>query len=120
MASTAARLARMIVVGVTVIVGWFIVLSQAAGDGWVNGGTIVLLTCAVIATAGAVLAYRSLLAERHGWAALGLALVTVSPTVFAYPLNLIVLILAMAELTIAIRLKRRNATRADRPTTLVA
>lgn len=88
--------------------GWAIFIGQLATDDWVSGGgTAWMLVLAALATVGVVTAIPALWSGRHGWAAVGLAITAVSPTVFAYPLNVLLLILAVVEATHAISATRR-------------
>ena len=107
---TRLGMAEAILVSVTVAVGWVVVVPQLRNDGWISGGgTAWLLTMALIASAGALVAVMSRRAGRHGWVALGLFAVAVSPTVFAYILNALVIALTVTELVLATRqLNRRS------------
>jgi len=101
-----SRLAQLeaVVALATVAVGWLVFADQLSNDGWsAGGGTGVLLAAAVVATAGAAIAVMARRVGRHAWTAIGLALVVLSPTVFAYVLNLGVIVLAVYEVLIAVR-----------------
>lgn len=74
---------------VTVVVGW-----TAVPDGDGGAGTVWLLTAATVATLGLVAFAWFARADRAVAAGAALAVVCVSPTVFAYPLNGVVLVLA--------------------------
>ncbi|MDX6256509.1 MAG: hypothetical protein QOJ11_2843 [Frankiales bacterium] len=103
------RRAELALAALTVLVGWADVVGQLRsgsgrgdGDGW-------LLGFAVVATLGLTVL---LVAQRHGrhlYAALALVLVAVSPTVFAYPLNLAILALVVVELFRSVAGRARRA-----------
>lgn len=89
--------AESVVVVLTLVVGWVVVLTQARNVGLGDSGTRWLTVCALIATAAAGLWFRAGW-RRPSWrAAVGLALVALSPTVFFYPLNVCVMIAAIGE-----------------------
>jgi hypothetical protein len=88
----------------TVAAGWLVFADQLRSDGWIaGGGTGWLLAAAVLATSGAAIAVTARRSGHHAWTATGLALVALSPTVFAYVLNLAVIVLAVYEVLIAVR-----------------
>jgi hypothetical protein len=100
-------IASVLAVGV-VLLGWTVCIDQLATDGWTSGGGMAwLLALAALATIGAVTVTRALLAGRHGWAAIGLVFTAASPTVFLYPLNVLLLILAIIEAIRAIPTSRQ-------------
>src|SRR4051812_16850634 len=79
-------------------VGWAVFADQLANDGWTSGGgTAWLGVFACVASVGVYVVVVALAAGRHLIAALGLLFVAASPTVFAYPLNIIVLLMAAGE-----------------------
>jgi hypothetical protein len=91
------------------LLGWLVFAHQLASDGWLNGGgTAWLLALAAVATVGALVSIAALTSGRPGWASLGLTITAASPTVFAYPLNLLLLILAIIEAALAISTGRRS------------
>ncbi|MDQ1484945.1 MAG: hypothetical protein QOJ62_638 [Actinomycetota bacterium] len=91
----------MTVALITVALGWTVALDQAVRDGFTaKGGTAWLIALAAVATAGAIVAIAA--RQRHAVAAIGLFLVACSPTVFAYPVNVLVLLFALAELIAAV------------------
>jgi hypothetical protein len=93
----------------TVLVGWGAVVGQLRTAGSPADGTAWLVGFAVVATlglAGLLVAQRN---GRHAHAALALVLVALSPTVFAYPLNLLIVGLVIVELFAS------SARRARRP-----
>jgi hypothetical protein len=95
---------------VTVLVGWLVVLSQLLGDGpSTHTGTAWLLVLAAIATGGCSYFLIAQRAGQHGRIALGLMLAALSPTVFAYPLNAVLLVFAVLETSRLIAAKRHDS-----------
>lgn len=95
------RGAAITVALITVSLGWAFVLDQIVRDGFIAGaGTAWLIALAALATAGILLVVAA--NRRHLVAASGLALVACSPTVFVYPINILVLLFALAELVAAV------------------
>ena len=102
-------LAERFAVAATVLVGWFVVVDQLVHDGFTSGsGTLWLAAFATAATAGALTLFAASHAHQHGLRALGLAITALSPTVFAYILNIAVLGLAVTELALTLASKRRS------------
>jgi hypothetical protein len=106
---TQLQTVELALAALTVLVGWGAVVGQLRTAGSPADGTAWLVAFAAVATLGlAGLAG----AQRHGWhvqAALALVLVALSPTVFAYPLNLLIVGLVIVELVAS------SARRARRP-----
>jgi hypothetical protein len=96
------RVPALVVALITVALGWAVALDQAVRDGFTakGGGTAWMIALAVVATAGAIVAIAA--RQRHAVVAFGLFLVACSPTVFAYPVNVLVLVFALAELVAAV------------------
>ena len=93
-----------IVVAVTLSLGWWAVVFTADRRGATNDGTLILAAAATLATASGAVGVLASSRGRHGLAALGLLVAAVAaPTVFAYPVNLVLLVLAVAELIVARR-----------------
>jgi hypothetical protein len=93
-----------IVLAVTLSLGWWAVVFTADRRGWTNDGTLILAAAATVATASGVVGVMASSRGRHGLAALGLLVAAVAaPTGFAYPVNLVLLVLAVAELIVARR-----------------
>jgi hypothetical protein len=106
--STVIKIER-VTVAVTVLFGWLVSAGQLLRDGWTaGGGTAWLLAMSAIATLAAWMMFAAQRAGRHGWTAVGLAAVAVSPTVFAYILNVAILVLALVEIGLAVA-NRRHA-----------
>jgi hypothetical protein len=100
--------AERFAVAATVLVGWFTVVDQAIHDGFPSGGgTLWLALFAAGATGGAAILFASRHPHQHGLRALGLALTALSPTVFAYILNIALVVLAVIELALTVAAKRR-------------
>lgn len=97
MQSTKAVMVAYLLVGGTVLVGWAAGLKQLLDEGWIaGGGTGWLLGAALLATIAAAAA--AWLHRRGSPRAAGVCLLVVavsSPTVFAYPLNVAVIIVAL-------------------------
>src|SRR4029078_2834983 len=90
-------IAVRLLVAVTVLMGWVVAIQQLLEDGGTaGGGTASLLVFALLATFGAAGAAR--LHQRGHVTASGICLLVVvaSPTVFAYPLNVAVVVVALA------------------------
>ena len=90
-------IAVRLLVAATVLMGWVVAIQQLLEDGWIaGGGTASLLVFALLATSGAAGAAR--LHQRGHVTASGVCLLVVaaSPTVFAYPLNVAVVVVALA------------------------
>ena len=86
-----------LLVAATVLTGWVVAIQQLLEDGWIaGGGTASLLVFALLATFGA--AGAAWLHQRGHLTASGACLLVVaaSPTVFAYPLNVAVIVVALA------------------------
>lgn len=96
--ATAVDVVSAGVVVVTVAVGWVYSLHQMASTSGDSSGTAWLLGLAAIATLGAGMAFRARQRRHSALVACGLLLVAVSLTVFAYPLNVAVLLCALAQL----------------------
>jgi hypothetical protein len=95
----------------TVLLGWIVFADQLRTDGWISGGgTAWLLATVTVASAGATVAISARRAGRHAWTAVGLAAVAVSPTVFLFVLNLMVVALAATELVLAVRHRQHEPT----------
>jgi hypothetical protein len=111
-ASPLVIIERVLVIA-AVLVGWVVSLGQFGTDGWANGGgTGWLLFLSVVASAGGGVALLGRRAGRHGWTALGLFAAALSPTVFAYPMNLGLFVLAVIEVLLLL-------SRSHRPTELL-
>lgn len=96
-------LAERVLAAAAVVVGWAVALDQLIRDGWgAGGGTGWLVLFALIASAGLVVLLITA-RDAHGMRALALAAVAVSPTVFAYVLNVVVVALALIELAFLAR-----------------
>ena len=97
MKSTKAVMAAYLLVGATVLVGWAVGLEQLLDEGWIaGGGTGWLLGAALLATIAAAAVAWLDRRGRPGTAGVCLLVVAViSPTVFAYPLNVAVIIVAL-------------------------
>src|SRR5258708_24218260 len=94
--------------GATVLVGWLAVVDQLIHDGFTSGGgTLWLAAFGTAATAGASTLFAASHTHQHGLRALGLAITALSPTVFAYILNIAVLGLAITELALMVASTRR-------------
>ena len=101
--TSALGLLELVVVAVTVIIGWVVFAGQLARVGWISGGgTAWLLAFAAVATLGAGGAVVARRAGRHALTALGLGVAATAPTGFAYIFNVVVLVLALIEGGIAI------------------
>jgi hypothetical protein len=71
---------------------------------WTNDGTLILAAAATVATASGAVGVMASSRGRHGLAGLGLLVAAVAaPTVFAYPVNVVLLVLAVAEFIVARR-----------------
>jgi hypothetical protein len=90
-------IAVRLLVAATVLMGWVVAIQQLLEDGWIaGGGTASMLVFALLATFGAAGAAR-LHQRGHSTASgVGLLVVAASPTVFAYPLNVAVIVVALA------------------------
>lgn len=88
---------------VSLVLGWDTALRQLSEGSGSDSGTAWLLALAAIATLGATLLIAAQGRHRHLLAALALVLVAVSPTVFAYPINVVVLALAITEVACGVR-----------------
>lgn len=108
-------LAVIVLAGVVALLGLAAAVYQLASDGWIRGGgTGWMLAGAGAAIVGALAAAVGLRTGRHGLAALGLAVTAVSPTVFAYPLNALLLVASAVEACASLRARRRSARAAVR------
>lgn len=96
--SSSAAIACGLLVGVTIAVGWIAAVDTVTNGGNETSGNALLLTFAIIATVGACIAYFAWRAQHRTLVALGLLLVVASPTVFAYPLNVAVLLCSVVVL----------------------
>jgi hypothetical protein len=85
-------------VGISIAIGWDTSLRELANGSGVQSGTMWLLALSFIATVGGVLLFAAHRRSQRLLAGLALVLVAVSPTVFAYPINILVVALAVAEL----------------------
>lgn len=95
-----------------VAVGWAVAVGQLADVGWLSGGgSSWLLVLATVATLGAILLTWSASRRSHLIAAFGWTLIAMSPTVFAYPLNLLAVVLGAVELGRAVIERRRDRRR---------
>ena len=97
MKSTKAVMAAYLLVGATVLVGWAAGLQQLLDEGWIAGGGTGWLLVAAILASSAAAAAAWLYRRAHPRAA-GVCLLVVavsSPTVFAYPLNVAVIVVAL-------------------------
>jgi hypothetical protein len=104
----ALAVAERFAAAATVAVGWLAVVEQLVRDGLVSGGgTLWLAALAAVATAGALTLFAAERTPQHGLRALGLGLTALSPTVFLYLLNIVVLALAGTELALATASERR-------------
>lgn len=90
-------------------VGWGLFATQLPHRELAVGGLLWVLAFALAATGGAVLATWSLSVDRPGLSAAGLLLVAVSPTFFAYAINLVPLAMAGAFAFIALSRRGRTA-----------
>ena len=100
---SALDILELVVVAVTVLIGWVVFAGQLGRDGWIaGGGTAWLLALSAIATLGAGGAVAARRAGRHDLTAMGLTVTATAPTGFAYIFNAAVLILALIEGGIAI------------------
>lgn len=97
MKSTKAVMAAYLLVGGTVLVGWAAGLKQLLDEGWIaGGGTGWLLGAALLATiAAAAAAWLNRRGRPRTAGVCLLAVAVISPTVFAYPLNVAVIIVAL-------------------------
>jgi hypothetical protein len=69
-----------------------------------HDGTLILAAAATVATASGVVGVLASSRGRHGLAGPGLLVAAVAaPTAFAYPVNLVLLVLAVTELIVARR-----------------
>src|SRR5438067_1286333 len=85
-------------VAATIAVGWVAASTQLTGSGWISGGgTLVLLVLAVASSAGGSFGIYSAFRGRAAPAAVGFLVAAASPTVFAYPLNAAVVLIAAGE-----------------------
>lgn len=98
-----------------VLIGWVVVTHQWATDDVSGGGSVWLTLFAVAATVGAVVVFGARDVDQHGLRAVGLAAAAVSPTVFAYPLNVLVGVLAVVELVAAVSGKKRTHELVSKP-----
>jgi hypothetical protein len=91
----------------TVSVGWIFVLHQAWHGDNPGNGTVWLAGFAMVATVGAAV---TLIARRnqHALRTLGLLVAVLSPTVFAYPLNIGLALAACAEFVVFAMAMRRT------------
>jgi hypothetical protein len=93
-----------IVLAVTLRLGCWAVVFTADRRGWTNDGTLILAAAATLATASGAVGVMASSRGRHGLGGLGLLVAAVAaPTVFAYPVNVVLLVLAVAELIVARR-----------------
>ena len=90
-----------------VLVGWVVVAHQWATEDVSGGGSVWLTLFAAAATVGAVVVFSAWDVDQHGLRAFGLVVAAVSPTLFAYPVNVMVGALAGLELVVAVSGKRR-------------
>lgn len=96
--------AERVVGTITVAVGWAVAVQQLVRDGWIEGGgTAWLFAGAAVGTLGLLVVFAAGKPDARGFRALGLVLAAVSPTVFAYPLNALLLVAAVIELAVAVR-----------------
>jgi hypothetical protein len=92
----------------TALLGWIVVGDQFASDGLTHGsGTFWLGAFAAAGTAGVVVLFRAR-PDSHWIRAAGLALTAFSPTVFAYVLNIALLIIGLVEVALAVASRRRT------------
>jgi hypothetical protein len=104
--STLIKIER-VTVAVTLLVGWMVSGGQLLRDGWIaGGGTAWLLVLSAVATLAGAAAFVAQRTEGHAWTAVGLVVVAVSPSVFAYPLNVALLVFASIEVGLAITNRR--------------
>lgn len=90
--------ATWFVAAVTILLGWFVGLRQLATDGWINGGgTGWLLFLALVASLAGGGAFWLQGRDHEEAAAVTFLVVAVSPTVFAYPLNLVIVVAAFVR-----------------------
>jgi hypothetical protein len=113
--NSAARLRGSPGRGRVVLIGWVVLTRQWATDDVSGGGSVWLTLFAVAATVGAVVVFGARDVDQHGLRAVGLAAAAVSPTVFAYPLNVLVGVLAVVELVAAVSGKRRTHELVSKP-----
>jgi hypothetical protein len=93
-----------IVLAVTLSLGWWAVVFTANRRAATNDGTLILAAAATVATASGAVGVLASSRGRHGLAGLGLLVAAVAaPTVFAYPVNVVLLVLAVAEFIVARR-----------------
>jgi cytochrome bd-type quinol oxidase subunit 2 len=85
---------------ITVTVGWIVVFDQARHNDNSGNGTAWLLGFALVATAGAAVTLMARQRQR-ALRGLGLLIAVASPTVFAYPLNIALALIACAEFAVA-------------------
>jgi hypothetical protein len=92
-----AVIAAYLLVGATVLVGWMAGLQQLLDEGWIaGGGTGWLLGAASLATiAAAAAAWQDRRGHPRSASVCLLVVAASSPTVFAYPLNLAVIFVAL-------------------------
>lgn len=87
------------VLAVTLSLGWWTVAFTANGRGWTNQGTLILAVAATVATACGAAGLVASRRGRHGLGGLGLLVAAVAaPTVFAFPVNVVLLVFAVVEL----------------------
>jgi hypothetical protein len=89
-----------VVVLLTLGCGWQTTAGQLADGSGTAGGTAWLVALSAVATLGGLALLVGRRQRRHLVAAVALVLVALSPTGFAYPLNLAVLALAVAQLAL--------------------
>jgi hypothetical protein len=89
---------------ITVLLGWNAFIDQARFYEWnITGGTGWLLALAIAGSCGAVLVAAVARTNLHLLTAFALCLTALSPAVFAYPLNVVLLLLAISEVVLAVR-----------------
>jgi hypothetical protein len=93
----------------TALLGWNAFIDQARFYQWtITGGTGWLLALAIAGSCGAVLVAALARTNLHILTAFALCLTALSPTVFAYPLNVVLLLLALSEVVLAVRRGRHR------------
>lgn len=93
----------------TALLGWNAFIDEARFHEWaIKGGTGWLLALAIAGSCGAVLVAVAARADVHVLTAFALCLTALSPTVFAYPLNVVLVLLAISEVVLAMRRGRHR------------
>lgn len=103
----ALRNVEAIFLALSVVLGWLNTVQQIHSDGW-SSGSAWMVVLASAATLGGSLWFGNRRHASAGRIVVALLLVAASPVVFAYPITLVVLCLAIVELVLTLRSAHRR------------